>query len=274
MCTTGVLRLADGTHVLFKNKDFGRRHLDDRLIVERDVFGVLGMTTWAGVDPSLDEFSGLSIGANRHGLLCCDSNVLTKDGLENYDVMTEVALREGTDVRSAAAAVERACARRETSWGNLVMIDARTAASVEIRGRSVVVTELDRATARSNHHVVMGEHPSQEDTVTSEPRRVAAQRRLDAATSLDDVFALQRAHDDGDTGVCNHALHTTVYSYVLTCRAGAVELHVAQGQPCRGAPRIQLRVPLGDAHRAAAVDDFISRYPSATKHNYATAASR
>ena len=127
MCTTGVLRLADGTHVLFKNKDFGRRHLDDRLIVERDVFGVLGMTTWAGVDPSLDEFSGLSIGANRHGLLCCDSNVLTKDGLENYDVMTEVALREGTDVRSAAAAVERACARRETSWGNLVMIDSRTA---------------------------------------------------------------------------------------------------------------------------------------------------
>lgn len=269
MCTTGVLRLPDGHHLLFKNKDFGRRHLDDRLVLDRDVFGVQGMTTWAGVDPALDRYSGFSIGANRHGLLCCDSNVVTLDGHENYDVMTEVALREGTDVRSAADAVAQACARRETSWGNLVMIDARGAAAVEIRGREVVVTELTAAAARSNHHVVLGMHPSQEDRTTSESRRAAAQRRLDVATSLDDVFALQRAHDDGDTGVCNHALHTTVYSYVLACRGGMVELHVAQGQPCAGAERIRLRVPLGDSYGAAAVEDFVAGYPSATKRNFA-----
>ena len=60
-------------HLLFKNKDFGRTHFDDRLVTEPGVFGVQGVTTWAGTDPDLDQFSGFSIGANEHGLQCCDS---------------------------------------------------------------------------------------------------------------------------------------------------------------------------------------------------------
>ena len=36
MCTTGVLRLGDDDYVLFKNKDFGRTHFDDRIVLERD----------------------------------------------------------------------------------------------------------------------------------------------------------------------------------------------------------------------------------------------
>ena len=58
MCTTGVLRIGDGDYLLFKNKDFGRTHFDDRLVTEPSVFGVQGVTTWAGTDPDLDQFSG------------------------------------------------------------------------------------------------------------------------------------------------------------------------------------------------------------------------
>ena len=94
MCTTGVLRIGDGDYLLFKNKDFGRTHFDDRLVMEPGVFGVRGVSTWAGTDPELDEFSGFSIGANEHGLLCCDSNVRTLDGHANYDELTEIALRQ------------------------------------------------------------------------------------------------------------------------------------------------------------------------------------
>jgi hypothetical protein len=63
MCTTGVLRLGPADYLLFKNKDFGRSHFDDRLVVERDVFGIQGITTWAGDDPETDQFSGFSIDA-------------------------------------------------------------------------------------------------------------------------------------------------------------------------------------------------------------------
>ncbi len=75
MCTVGVLRVGAGDYLLFKNKDFVRTHFDDRLVVESEVFGVRGVSTWAGTDPERDEFSGFSIGANSAGLLCCDANV-------------------------------------------------------------------------------------------------------------------------------------------------------------------------------------------------------
>jgi len=271
MCTTGVLRFADGSHALMKNKDFGRSHLDDQIVLDQTVFGVRGMTTWAGTDPALDQFSGFSIGANRHGLLCCDSNVVTLDGLENYDVMTEVALRQGRDVSSAVEAVVAACQQRETSWGNLVLIDAVRAVSLEIRGRAVQVVELSTATARTNHHVVLGFDPSQEDQVTSERRLDSAQRRLASASSLADIFALQRSHDHGDTGVCNHALHTTVYAYVITCRDNEIVLHVKQGQPCQVDEYHPISVPVGHRFSESAVREFLDKYPSANKMNYASA---
>ena len=77
MCTIGVLRFGDGDYGLFKNKDFARSLFDDQVTLEPSVFGVSGLATWAGSDPSLDEFSGFSIGASSHGLLCCDANVRT-----------------------------------------------------------------------------------------------------------------------------------------------------------------------------------------------------
>lgn len=269
MCTTGVVRLADGSYALFKNKDFGRHHLDDLLWLDADVFGVMGMTTWAGDDPSFDEYSGFSIGANRHGLLCCDSNVVTLDGLVNYDVMTEVALREGTDVASAAEAVRGACAAAATSWGNLVMIDATGAASIEIRGTEVAIVPLDRPTARSNHHLVFGTHDLQEDHCTTELRLASAQRNIEQVRTVEDIFALQTAHDDGPTGVCNHSDLITVYSYVLHSTADGVKLHVVQGHPCSGSARVAVTVPLGEQFSAAAVERFLGDYPTATKRNAA-----
>ena len=271
MCTTGVLRLDNGSYALFKNKDFGRVHLDDRVWLDADVFGVLGMTTWTGDDPALDEYSGFSIAANSYGLLCCDSNVVTLDGHVNYDVMTEVAVREGTDVASAVEAVRSACRQAPVSWGNLVMIDATTAASVEIRGTEVAVVPLGRAAARSNHHLSLGRHELQQDHDTTELRLAAAQRRVEEAATLGDVFELQTAHDDGDTGICNHADLATVYSYVLQCRADTTTLHVLQGRPCSDAPRVSIDIPFGAASDRDAIGRFLGAYPTAIKQNAAGA---
>lgn len=269
MCTTGVLRLTDGSYALFKNKDFGRSHLDDQVWLDAEVFGVCGMTTWAGDDPALDEYSGFSIGANAHGLLCCDSNVVTLDGLVNYDVMTEVALREGADVVSAAEAVQVACAASPVSWGNIVMIDATGAASIEIRGADVAIVPLEAATARSNHHVVLGHHELQEDHATTVLRLDAAQRRIETAATLTDVFDLQASHDDGDTGICNHTSLTTVYSYVLQRTVAGTTLHVLQGRPCSGAERVSIEIPFGDRFAPDAFERFMRVYPTTTKQNAA-----
>lgn len=262
--------MADGGYALFKNKDFGRNHLDDRVWLDAAVFGVLGMTTWAGDDAANDEYSGFSIGANEYGVLCCDSNVVTLDGHVNYDVMTEVALREGTDVASAIEAVRAACAAAPTSWGNMLLIDADAAASVEIRGREVAIVPLDGPTARTNHHVVLGHHELQEDQATTDLRLASAQRRVATAEGLTDVYDLLASHDDGSTGVCNHLSSlTTVYSYVLSFQGGHTALDVVQGLPCSGAERVHLDIPFGADSDPDAVDHVLQTYPSATKQNAA-----
>ena len=263
MCTTGVLRIGDDDYLLFKNKDFGRPHFDDRLVTEPSVFGVQGVTTWAGTDPDLDQFSGFSIGANEHGLLCCDSNVRTLDGHANYDELTEIALREGRDVDSAVAAVQDAVESKPYLWANLIMVDGSGAAAVEVRSDRVEATALTGPTARSNHHVVLEPHPDDDDTVTTQKRLASAQRRLDEAGGIDSILALQRSHDDGDTGICNHRGYRTVYSYVLRRKGGTTALHVAQGQPCTEPELVELTVPLGARWSAEAAGDFRSSYPSA-----------
>ena len=271
MCTTGMIRLSTGGYALFKNKDFGRSHFDDRVVLERDVFGVSGTTSWAGEDPSLDQFSGFSVGANSSGLLCCDSNVVTLDEHVNYDIMVEVALRQGTDVASAIEAVKEAVAKKPTSWGNMVLIDANSAASIEIRGTQAVAVSLTGANARTNHHVNLGEHDLQEDKITTIPRFDSATKRLREVKSVDDIFALLRSHDNGDTGVCNHALHHTVYSYVLVRENNETTLHVVQGQPCKNTNVIVKTIPFASAFDANSANSFISEYPTANKTNFGIA---
>ena len=262
MCTTGFLRLGPDDYLLFKNKDFGRTSFDDRLVLESDVFGVEGITTWLGTDPALDQFSGFSIGANSSGLLACDSNVRTLPDHANYDDLVEIALREGADVESGIAAVESAVAARPYLWGNLVLIDRQAQAAVEVRSRRTAVLRPSRATARANHHTKLGIHPDNDDTATTQARLSSAQLRLDGAESLEDVLSLLESHDQGDTGVCNHAAYTTVYSYVLRHTAGVTTLLVSRGQPCEQPPRVRLPLPLGPDWSPESADRFMAAYPS------------
>lgn len=138
-------------YLLSRNKDFGRHHFNDRLTLSRDVFGVRGISTWAGSDPSTDRFSGFSIRANRHGLFCADSNVREEpeDGT-NYDVLTEIALNEGFDVDSAVDALNKALRTGPYWCANLIMIDPFTIAVVEVRSDDLFVTrETNQATTMS-----------------------------------------------------------------------------------------------------------------------------
>lgn len=267
MCTTGALRTKTG-YFLFKNKDFGRPRFDDLLVIDEDVFGIAGVETWAGIDPALDRFSGFSLGANRHGLLCCDSNVQTVPGL-NYDRLTEIALREGTDARSGVAAVKGAMSLRPYIWANLVIIDERELATVEVRGQEFRATfhAADRI-ARSNHHVELGATPEDDDTVTTAPRLRSATRRIREASQLSDIFELQESHDDGDSGICNHTSYDTVYSYVFERRDDATILHVTQGKPCENPQRLAVRVPFGSHWNPAAVADLWDAYPTRRTPSY------
>jgi len=262
MCTTGVLRLGPGDYLLFKNKDFGRSHFDDRLVLDRDVFGVEGITTWAGDDPEVDEFSGFSIGANRHGLLCCDSNVRTLPDHDNYDRLVEIALREGTDVPSAVEAVRRAVSDRPFLWGNLVMIDDNQTAAVEVRSSQIEVLIGPDRLGRSNHHVVLGATPSDDDVVTTALRLKSVLRRVEAAATVEDILDLQTSHDDGSTGICNHLGYNTVYTYVIRRTGDLTSLYVRQGQPCQAGDPLVLEVPLGELFTPDAVRILREGYPS------------
>ena len=263
MCTTGAFRLGPEDYLLFKNKDFGRSSFEDRLVVEPDVFGVSGVTTWAGQDPDRDELSGFSIGANRHGLLACDSNVATLPDHENYDCLVEIALREGHDVSSGVEAVREATAAHPYLWANLVLIDRVSIAAIDVRGHCIEVTEEPDRIARSNHHVVLGAHEHDDDTVTSQRRLESATSRLTTAASVDDIFRLQASHDHGATGICNHTFYETVYAYVLHWRDAKTRLFVTKGHPCRATEPAELELPLGEEWTTEAVGHFRARYPSA-----------
>jgi hypothetical protein len=260
MCTIGVKRLGDDDYILFKNKDFGRAASNDRISLGPDVFGVVGVSTWDGSDPDLDVFSGISLGANATGLLCCDANVQGASDQSNYDELVEVALRAGEGVDGAIAAVRAAVAQRPYLWGNLIMIDALGAATVEVRDQTVAVTSLSGPAARSNHHLELGagDDPPGGSTVA---RLKVAQRRLESAVALADIHELQRSHDQGITGICSHEIHQTVYAYVLRRRGDETALYVTKGHPCE-VGRVELIVPLGRRWSDEAATRFRERYPS------------
>ena len=139
MCTIGFTRLAEDDYLLFKNKDFPRDSFEDAVVVEREVFGVAGVSTWSDPNPAADRFSGLSIGANAAGLLCADANVAGASGLSNYDELVELALRAGGGVAEGIAAIEAAVAAQPYLWGNIVMIDRSSGAAIEVCGAEVAV---------------------------------------------------------------------------------------------------------------------------------------
>ena len=264
MCTIGVLRFADGSYTLFKNKDFVRPRFNDQIVLEPTVFGVAGLVTWAGSDPSLDEFSGFSIGANAHGLLCCDANVRTLSGHANYDDLVEIALRDGSDFVSGVEAVADAVARRPYHWGNLVLIDNDLAGAIEVRGDRIEVVVNDGPTVRTNHHVALGATGSDDNTSTSQFRFDAARRGIGEVDSVDDLFDLMSSHNGGAGGICAHGEHRTVYSYVLHRDRGEVALSVTQGPPCETSRPMAMTVPVGDAWSTDRAMAFRTAYPTSS----------
>ena len=263
MCTIGVRRFGDDEYVLFKNKDFARNHFEDRLVVERGLFGVVGLSTWSQTDPRLDRYSGVSVGANDAGLLCCDANVRGAEDQSNYDELVEMALRSGGGVGEGVAAIRAAVSTRPYLWSNLILIDHHGAAAVEVRDRTIVVTALSGPTARSNHHLSVTAPDDPAVSNTSHGRLTAAQCRIGAAASTDDVSQLQRSHDDGDTGVCSHSGSQTVYSYILWRRGDTTRLLVNQGHPCDPIEHAELIIPIGSDWSVSEAQTFRTAYPSA-----------
>ena len=263
MCTTGALRLSDGSYLLFKNKDFGRERFEDRLDVSEEAFGVAGTSTWDREDCSADVFSGYSIGANRHGLLCADSNVREEpSGGANYDLLTEVALLEGRDVGSAIRAVKSAVRDGPYWCANLVLIDQQAIAGLEVRGSDISVELYDERHTRTNHHISFGATELDQDTTTSALRLRSSSSRLADAEGVEDVFDLLSSHDDGETGICSHSRFPTVYSYILHWRVDQTHIFVSKGSPCSPVSQRKLLLPIGGAWSSPAEETFRSLYPS------------
>jgi hypothetical protein len=101
-----------------------------------------------------------------------------------------------------------------------------------------------------------------EDQSLQESQGEPARRHIATVATLDEVFALLRRHDEGDTGICNHSAHETVYSYVLRRRDRQTTLCVIQGKPCEASPYQELELPLGSLWSADAAAAFQSAYPS------------
>jgi len=263
MCTIGTLRLGS-EYLLFKNKDFGRENFEDQIVLSKDLIGIKGVSTWANHDASGDQFSGFSIGANRYGLFCCDANVREEPvGGKNYDVLTEIVLTEADSVESAISVVQGAVALCDYWCANLVLIDGETSAAIEVHGNKIAVERHQSRITRTNHHLLFDSSAYDGDTITSESRLSFSKKRLATASSVEDVYLLQASHDSGATGICNHAVHQTVYSYVFYFRDGHVSLKVKKGRPCSGEGEFQdLVLPFGEGWTVEGEDDFRARYPS------------
>ena len=267
MCTIGTLRVGSDEYLLFKNKDFGRDYFDDQIFLSEDILGVQGASTWANSDSSQDQFSGFSIGANRYGLFCCDANVREEPPKgRNYDLLTEIALREGADVESAIDAVDRAVGRHPYWCANLVLVDGDTSAAIEVHGNEIAIERHTERLTRTNHHLLFDAREIDEDTITTESRLAFSRERLTNANSIEDIQGLQASHDsnDGTTGICNHSAHQTVYSYIFHCRRGEISLLARQGRPCSGSVYHYLIPPIGNQWSEEDEAVFRANYPSAS----------
>ena len=256
MCTTGAKILRPGREfVLFKNRDFRRAHFDDKFDLTNQAFGVLGLETWDGNNPELDRFSGYSIGFNPH-LACCDSNVRTVKGGDNYDKLAQAVVEHCATIDEAVARVRHMVSERRYCWANMVVATPDGVAALEVRADHVEVGRNPVSIARANHHVCLGAAPQDDDTVTTGFRYQTALEGLKTAGSLDDIFGILRTHHPTDGyGVCNHGLYDTVYSYVVHWNKGETALYALQGHPCEGGEYVKVPVQLGQPND-------LSRYPS------------
>ena len=275
-CTTGakVLR-PDREYILFKNRDFTRESLEDRISLTDKAFGALGLETWDGNDPERDRLSGFSIGFNAH-LACCDSNVRTVSGGDNYDKLVQAVVENCTTIKQAVDCVQTLVRDRLFCWANMIVATKQGVAALEVRDHHVEVERNPVCAARANHHVRLGATPDDDDPVTTFTRFQSAHDGLKAAGNLNDVFHLLRSHDpDAQHSICNHAtyydllrsrqsragdrgFYNTVYSYLVHWNEGETTLYVLQGHPCDGIPYTKLPIRFDQTNQ---IND-LSRYPS------------
>lgn len=246
---------------LFKNKDFSAQQFSDRVIMTPQIFGCEGLETFAENDAKM-VFSGLSFGANAHGLMATVNHVkITDPTHQNYDRLTELVLKTTHNIDQAIAIVEQALAKDAYWWGNLIIADCSGCAVIEVRGQDCHITKDQDRLFRTNHQPLFGEHASPDDLPCSAKRYVASKARLPDVRSLNDLQDMLSAHDDDGTGICNHSVPlTTVYSYILIWREGKLTLHIANGLPCE-APWVVLSPPFGADYSEQNCAQFLDAYP-------------
>lgn len=254
-CTIGAEVFSPGREfVLFKNKDFPRKHFTDRLVIEDEVFGVRGLHLPPGGPVGADQFSGFSIGANRAGVCACNSHVRSVEGGANYDELTEAAVRGTTTVAEAIAAVLAAAETGQWNWANIIVAALDGLGVVEIAHDRPTQVRPDRITRANGHLLPHRQRPVA--TPCARARTIASLIRQ--ATSLAQVMAACRWHhpQGSDYDICAHDRGgggNTVDSYIMHWREGQLTLYVHQGQPCRGEyTPIALHFPL-DAARIKAI---------------------
>lgn len=256
MCTTGAKVLTPGREfILFKNRDFRRKHFDDRLSLTDTAFGVLGLETHDSLDTSHDRFSGFSIGCNAN-LACCDSNVKTVDKGDNYDRLVQAVVECARTVDEAIRQVQELVERNVYCWANMLVATADEVAVIEVRDGRIAVERSRQFVTCSNHHICLGVNLDDDDVTETAVRYELAYEAMRKAASLDDVFALTRMHAPGlHYGICRHGTLETVYSYVVHWQDGQITFYVHQGHPCSDAEFVRVPITLGDANS-------LSVYPS------------
>lgn len=246
---------------LFKNKDFAARQFSDRVTMTPQIFGCEGLETFAENDAKM-VFSGLSVGANAHGLMATVNHVkITDPTYQNYDRLTELVLKNADSIDQAIAIVEQELTKDAYWWGNLIIADQSGCAVIEVRGQDCHITKDHDRLFRTNHQPLFGEHASPDDLPCSAKRYVASKARLPEVRSLNDLKDMLSAHDDDGTGICNHSVPlTTVYSYILIWHVGKLTLYIANGLPCE-APWVVLSPPFGPDYSEQNCVQFLDAYP-------------
>ncbi len=243
MCTIGAIRFSNDDYYLFKNKDFSRPEYTDR-INQSDLFwGVEGLETFCADPQEEDVYSGLSIGANKYGLLAADSHVrITTPHASNYDILVETVLKQGRDIETAISALHDRITAHPSWWGNLILSDATGNAAIEVRDSRMKVERNLSRVLRTNHQHLHGADDGLENNDSNSYGRFDwGTRRINGVQNVGDIKTMLASHDavpskGKQTGICNHTYSQTVCSYLLHCKRGKVILHSVRGQPCLAGP--------------------------------------
>jgi len=261
-CTIGArIVRSDDEYIVFKNKDFARGHLDDKIVLASSYFSVEGVTTWDADGTRPDRFAGFSIGINDALLSCCCSNVRSIDEAFPYDLLVRCVVEGSRTFSQAVSRIKEEVRRRPYVWGNLLIATPQEVGVIEVRDR-IKVERSQEFAVRANHHLVFGQSPLDDDQDTTENRLNDAREKIERSRSVEDVLALCRSHmpEKGHSSICRHGPpYSTVYSYIIHVKDGEIDFHVCQGNPCEGK---YSKIPIKFYPAEQDVYSILTSYPS------------